>query len=319
MQFHSHLLEEKFVTRAAMKAAPQKSALESNASVANTGEMANEILNEMQRNYGGDTVTEDESRYLIKMQYPGGSNLWSGEITGPPKLFPLKTVTVLASNKKVTVFDKSNKKLWEGTLNYSVPGGGGEADEESVTTGEGPCVEHKDTLYVFDQGVLHAFDIKTGNARWRFPCVGISGIFFDEKDNLYVNGSDASPDTIKYSKQIDVSSKVNSLIQKVDGQTGKLIWASQPGGTVSYVSGPYIYVVQSYGPDEGDEEDENPYSVTTGFETQPYLRIRRINPKNGKEMWEHFQQRAPLDVEFDKNTIRLVFRKEVQVLKTSTF
>src|SRR5712675_1112711 len=47
MQFSSHLLERKFVTRSAMKAAPQKSALESNASVANTGEIANEILNEM--------------------------------------------------------------------------------------------------------------------------------------------------------------------------------------------------------------------------------------------------------------------------------
>jgi hypothetical protein len=316
MQFSSHLLEEKYVTRTAMKAAPQKSALESNASVANTAEIANEILNEMQRNYGGDTVTEDESRYLIKMQYPGGSNFWSGEITGPPKLFPLKTVTVLASNKKVTVFDKSNKKLWEGTLNYNVPGRGGEADEDSVTTGEGPCVEHKETLYVFDQGVLHAFDLKTGNARWRLPCVGISGIFFDEKDNLYVNGTDASPDSIKYSKQIDVSGKVNSLIQKVDAQTGKVLWGTQPGGAVGYVSGPFIYIVQSYSPDVDDEDEGD--SLTSGFETPPYVRIRRINPKNGKEMWEHFQQRAPLDVEFDKNTIRLVFRKEVQVLKFTT-
>jgi hypothetical protein len=33
-------------------------------------------------------------------------------------------------------------------------------------------------------------------------------------------------------------------------------------------------------------------------------------------MWEHFQQRAPLDVRFDRNTIRLVFKKEVQVLRT---
>jgi hypothetical protein len=320
LQFSLHLLEHKLVARTAMKAPPKKSALEGNASVANTTEIANEILNEMQRNYGGDTVTEDESRYLIKLQSPGGSNAWSGEIIGPPKLFPLKTVTVLASNKKVTVFDKTNKKLWEGTLNYNVPGGSGELDEEeALTTGEGPCVEHKDALYVFDQGVLTAFDLKTGNARWRLPCVGITGIFFDEKDNLYVNGSDAGPDTIKYSKQIDVSGKVNSVIQKVDAQTGKVIWNAQPGGAVSYVSGPYIYVVQSYSPDEDDEDDVNPYSVTTGFETPPYVRIRRINPKNGKEMWEHFQQRAPLDVEFDKNTIRLVFRKEVQVLKTSTF
>jgi outer membrane protein assembly factor BamB len=257
---------------------------------------------------------------MIKIQSPGGSNAWSGEITGPPKLFPLKTVTVLASNKKVTVFDKANKKLWEGTLNYNVPGGsGGEPDEESVTTGEGPCVEHKDTLYVFDQGVLSAFDLKTGNPRWRIPSVGISGVFFDEKDNLYVNSTDASPESIKYSRQIDVSGKVNSVIQKVDAQTGKIMWSSSPGGAVSYVSGPYIYVVQSYSPDEDDEDEENPYTVTTGFETPPYVRIRRINPKNGKEMWEHFQQRAPLDVAFDKNTIRLVFRKEVQVLRFMSF
>jgi hypothetical protein len=313
------LLERKVVSRSAMKAAPQKSALEGNVTAARTGDIANEILNEMQRSNGGEIVTEDESRYLIKIQSPGGSNAWSGEITGPPKLFPLKTVTVLASNKKVTVFDKTNKKLWEGTLNYNVLGGSGEPDPEAVTTGEGPCVEHKDALYVFDQGVLTAFDLKTGNARWRVPSVGISGIFFDEKDNLYVNSTDASPDSIKYSRQIDVSGKVNSVIQKVDSRTGKVLWVSQPGGAVSYVSGPFIYVVQTYSPMADEEDEEDPYSVTTGFETQPYLRIRRINPKNGKEMWEHFQQRAPLDIEFDKNTIRLVFRKEVQVLRFTTF
>ena len=34
---------------------------------------------------------------------------------------------------------------------------------------------------------------------------------------------------------------------------------------------------------------------------------------------EHFQQRAPMDVRFDKNTIRLVFKKEVQVLRSVSF
>lgn len=320
IQFASHLIEAKFVTRSAMKAAPQKSALENNASVANTAEIANEILNDMQRQYGGGTVTEDESRYLIKIQSPGGSNAWSGEIVGTPKLFPLKTVTVLASNKKVTVFDKTNKKLWEGTLNYSVSGGSGALDdEEESPTGEGPCVEHKDTLYVFDEGLLHAFDLKTGNARWRIPSVGVSGIFFDDKDMLYVNSTDASPDSIKYSKQIDVNSKVSNVLQKVDPQNGKVLWVTRPGGAVSYVSGPYIYAVQSYAALNDEEDEENPYMPTTGFETQPYLRIRRINPKNGKQMWEYFQQRAPLDIAFDKNNIRLVFRKEVQVLKTTSF
>lgn len=320
LQFASHLIEAKFVTRSAMKAAPQKSALENNASVANTAEIANEILNDMQRQYGGGTVTEDESRYLIKLQSPGGSNAWSGEIVGTPKLFPLKTVTVLASNKKVTVFDKTNKKLWEGTLNYSVSGGSGALDDEGDSpTGEGPCVEHKDTLYVFDEGLLHAFDLKTGNARWRIPSVGISGIFFDDKDMLYVNSTDASPDSLKYSKQIDVNSRVSNTLQKVDPQTGKVLWVTRPGGAVSYVSGKYIYAVQSLGPSQSDDEDDEPDPALGGFAAQPYLRIRRINPKNGKEMWEYFEQRGPLDVAFDKNTIRVVYRKEVQVLKTTTF
>ena len=36
-------------------------------------------------------------------------------------------------------------------------------------------------------------------------------------------------------------------------------------------------------------------------------------------MWEHFEQRAPLDVRFDKNSIQLVFKKEVAVLKYLAF
>ena len=36
-------------------------------------------------------------------------------------------------------------------------------------------------------------------------------------------------------------------------------------------------------------------------------------------MWEYYQERAPLDIQFDKNVIRMVFKKEVQVLKFHTF
>jgi hypothetical protein len=49
--------------------------------------------------------------------------------------------------------------------------------------------------------------------------------------------------------------------------------------------------------------------------TPSHVMIRRLNPSNGNVMWEHFQKRAPLDVHFDGNTIELVFKKEVQVLK----
>ena len=36
-------------------------------------------------------------------------------------------------------------------------------------------------------------------------------------------------------------------------------------------------------------------------------------------MWEHYQERAPLDAQFDGNSIALVFKKEVQVLKFLAF
>ena len=32
-------------------------------------------------------------------------------------------------------------------------------------------------------------------------------------------------------------------------------------------------------------------------------------------MWDYYQARAPLDVQFNGNMIELVFKKEVQVLK----
>src|SRR6185369_8169665 len=123
MRFTSQLLEEKIVTRQAMKAPPSKSALDGPVNVTKTAAVANEILNELQRNAGGDTVEEDESRYLVKLSSADGKNEWSGEVVGPPRLHPLKTVNVLSMNKKIMVFDKQNKKVWESPLTYNVAGG----------------------------------------------------------------------------------------------------------------------------------------------------------------------------------------------------
>jgi outer membrane protein assembly factor BamB len=238
-------------------------------------------------------------------------------VIGPAKLYPLQTVNVLAVSKMIIVLDKSNRKLWQSTLAFDVIGGLDALDAESATYGQGPCVERKGSLYVFDGGVLTAFDLANGNVRWRLPSVGIAGLFFDDHDMMYVNTTTASHEALQYSRQIDVSRKVVSVVLKIEPRSGKIVWTAQPGGLVNYVSGKFIFTVQEYMPEEEDEE--NPYTVETGFEKQPYLRIRRINPSNGHEMWEHFQQRAPLDVAFEKNTIRMVFKKEVQVLKFFSF
>ena len=317
VEFSAKLLEARLVTRSAMKAAPKKSALDGEVNAAKTGEIANEMLNEMQRNAGGDTVTEDESRYQVTVHLPDspGTTDWTGEVTGPPQLFALKTVNVIAAGKTVIVLDKSNKKLWQTTLTYSIPAGGGGLFREESKFGAGPCVEHGGTLYVFDQAVLAAFDLATGNARWRLPSVGVVGLFFDDQGMVYVNTTSGNPDDLKYSKQIDISKATDDILMKVDPQTGKTLWSVKPGGFISYLSGKFIYTVQSYDPNPLDEEQMSDMALTK----PPYFRIARINPKNGRILWEHYQDRVPFDVRFHDNSIELVFKREVQVLKFLAF
>jgi len=311
IEFSCRLLEFKTIAHSTLKPAPAKSVLEGPVNVTQSGEVANEILNEMQRERGGGVVQEDVSRYGVTLRH-SGSETWTGEVVGTPALLALETVNVLAANKTLIVFDKANKKLWQTTLNFNLAHDFPTA-ELMPAYGHGPCVEQRDTLYVFDPGVLSAFDLKTGNARWRLPSVGITGIFFDDQGMLYVNTTTGSPDRIKFSHQIDINQKIISVVLKVSPTNGKILWSNQTVGLVNYVSGKYIYTLQSYAP---EEEDDNPYRQETGFEKQPFMRLKRLNPKNGHEMWEHFQQRAPLDVQFDKNYIRLVFKKEVQVLRS---
>ena len=109
-----------------MKAPPAKSALNGDLNVSQTAEVANETLNEMQRNRGGDTVEEDESRYLVSLRRPNSQDAaadWTGEVVGPPTVFSLKTVNVLTAGKTVIVFNKADKKLWQAAFTYNIAGG----------------------------------------------------------------------------------------------------------------------------------------------------------------------------------------------------
>ena len=91
-----------------------------------------------------------------------------------------------------------------------------------------------------------------------------------------------------------------------------LMWSIKPGGFISYLSGKFIYTVQFYDP--GDEDGS-----AAGIQLPAYLKIRRISPADGRVLWEQDQDRAPLDVRFKDNSIELVFKKEVQVLKYFSF
>jgi hypothetical protein len=310
IQLSVRLLESRIVQRSAMQAKPAKSVLDGNLNVTQTAEVANEILNDMQRSRGGDIVREDESRYLVKIRRADATAEWAGEVIGPPRLFALRTVNVLSANKIIYVFNKDNKMIWESPLSYNIDADLPMVDEQNSGEGLGPCVEHRSSLYVFDEGVLTAFDLASGKVRWRLPSVGVQGVLFDGEGMMYVNTTTGSPDQLKFSRQIDVSRQTAAETIKLDPVDGRIIWREHLGGYISYIAGKFIYTLSFYQP--ADEEERGP---RTGFEMNAYLRIKRINPRTGMELWEHFQQRAPLSVDFDGNRIGLVFRKEVQVLK----
>jgi hypothetical protein len=316
VQYTVKLMEQHITTREAMKGPPAHRVMDGNLTAGQGTEAINEVLNDQQRANGGDKVTEDESMYQITVQRPDDPAIpdWTGSLIGPPVVYVQKTVNVIAAGKTVTVLDKSNKKLWDASLLYDVSashaGPGGEASQ----FGEGPCVEHGDTLYVMDQAVLTAFDLATGEARWRLPSVGLLGLFFDDQGHIYVNTTTANVDKIKYSKQIDVDESIDAVLMKVDAKTGKNLWTAKTGGFAAYVSGPFVYTLQSH----DKIVDDMASDLTASLQKPAFMKIIRLNPKNGHYLWEHDDDRAPLSVSFDKNIIYLVFHKEVQVLRFMT-
>ena len=318
VQFTVKMLEYKSVARQMMKAAPTKSALDGDVNASSTTAVANEIFNEIQRDRGGDVEMEDVSRYQVTLRRPGAAEAgeWVGEVIGPSEVFTLKTVNVLAAGTAMSVFDKTNKKLWESKLSFPI-GAVGRAllSGEARHFGEGPIVERGDTLYLFDQGVLTAFELGNGNARWRLPAVGISGLHFDDKGMIYVNTSSASPDILRYPNQIDISEKATQVILKINAKTGATVWRLDQEGLVSYVSGKYVYTTFTHA---GDDSVGSLLGMKTAFDLPPHIRIKRLDPGNGRVMWDHYQERFPLDFHFDKNTIQLLFKKEMLVLKYFT-
>jgi outer membrane protein assembly factor BamB len=227
----------------------------------------------------------------------GGAADWTGEVIGPPWLFSLKTVDVLTAGKAIYVFDKSNRKLWESKLAYPVDPGllRDTSWMEDYDGALSPCVEREQTLYFFDQGVLTAFELASGNPRWRLTTVGISAIHFDDQGNMFVSTSSAGAESLKYSQQIDLSKRTEAVIMKVDSKSGKILWKVQRTGSDIYLSGKYLYTVES---------------VPAGG-----MRIYRLDPRNGLPAWDHYEKRYTDNREFRQNTIQLLYDDELQVLQ----
>ena len=246
------------------------------------------------------------SRYQVSVKKLAGNDPgWTTEIAGYPTLRSLETVHVLSSGRTMQVLDRAGKKLWETQLEKNLAGGvPPESADFWASPGASSCVEHGDTLYAMDSDTLLAFDLASGNSRWKVSSQGIAGIYFDDAGAIYVNAG--SPNTTGGDQSRD-------LVIKVDAKTGKTLWQADREGAVTYVSGKFVYTTEWER--EKKEDPDAVIQVGTIFDVPAHIRIKRLDPATGRIMWSHYQKRMPLDVRFDKNSIQILFKKEMQNLK----
>ena len=281
------------------------------------GVVAEEVFNDIKRSQTGGVRALDNSRYDVRLrrwieQEPVE---WQGEVVGQPAFFALTTVDLLTAGPNLIVFDKQNKKLFESKLSYPVSG---RFIEGEMADHPAPAAEGSNTLYFFDEGVLTAFALPSGDVRWRLPSFGISAIHTDDKGMLYVDSTEAGPEDVKYADTISLE-KIPPVLLKVDPSNGKILWKAEGRGDRSFISGKFVY-------SESVEQGGVALALALGDAlAQPrgegpvYFHFYRLDPDTGETMWSLYREARPHNVAVERNRILLRFGDELQIFKFMSF
>ena len=154
--------------------------------------------------------------------------------------------------------------------------------------------------------------------------MAVGGNFLEAVKNLGVDGkivalADLFPEQVSRARQhFDVPEDTALLVEKIDPKTGAVLWKVEREGLVRYASGQFLYTVASQRGDAEDEDFAMPL-LNTGFQKIAHVRVKRLDPANGRVLWEHYHGHTPLDVAFEKNTIHFLCKKEMRVLKFFSF
>jgi hypothetical protein len=159
--------------------------------------------------------------------------------------------------------------------------------------------------------MVTAFDLASGNVHWRLPGVGTSGLLFDDRGMVYLNTTDAAQERLKYSQQIDIENKTRQLILKVDPKSGKILWRVRNIGRLARATGKFLYSVEWAAGEAGARPGP--------IRMPAHVRIHRVDPDNGGVIWEYYQAREPLAFDFERNTVQVLFKQEMQILKFFSF
>jgi hypothetical protein len=50
-----------------------------------------------------------------------------------------------------------------------------------------------------------------------------------------------------------------------------------------------------------------------------HLQLYRLDPETGQKVWDHYQRREPIAIDFHRNTIVVLFKQELQTLRFVSF
>lgn len=305
------LVKEQVVQVKVMSDAPSETKLGSKTRASsNPLAIAQETFNDIKRSSGDAYQAVDESTYevtLTRLRDDGGGEPWTGSIVGNPGFIPGNTVDVVTGNKEIFVVDKSNKLLAEAKLQYPIGPLGGLVFRRRENA---PMVETADSLYFYDQGTLTAFDLPSGAKRWDYNTVGITCVTPDDRGALYVCTTTASPDSIQFSEDIQLQNRPQALLLKLDAKTGKPLWRAEKAGRDVYVSGKYVYATRPAG---------STLSLMAGEDAPERTWVLRINPRNGKSIWEYIHKGEAEAFSVFGSRFMILGGDEVKVMKHLTF
>jgi hypothetical protein len=276
-----------------------------------------EVFNDIKRSQTGGVKGIDQSRYEVTLRrWTDATPVeWTGDVEGVPAFFPLKTVDLLVAGPWLAVFDKQNRKLFEAKLSYPISDRFG---PEKWDHSSAPALEYNGALYFFDQGVLTAFSLPGGDVQWRATSIGISKIQWDDAGALYVDSTTAAPEDIQYSEEL-TTEKAKPDLLKIDPASGKILWQAINLGQECYISGKFLYTSSV---NQGGIAMANGLAEALNAprpEGPIYFHIRRLDPLDGKSLWDFYREEAPKELGFQQNRFLVHFPDRIQVWKFLIF
>ncbi len=179
-------------------------------------------------------------------------------------------------------------------------------------------MEDGGTLYFFDEAVLTAFSLPGGDVRWRATSVGINKILKDDGGALYVDSTTAGPEDIQNSDEIKFTKAASDLL-KIDAASGKILWQAVNLGQECHIDGKYLYTSSV---SQGGMAMANGLAEALNAPQQEgpiYFHVYRLDPTDGKSMWDFYREEAPEELHFQENRFLVRFSDRVQVWKFLTF